>query len=143
MEKEKKAVKWLSLICIIFLIYMVLTSPISMYIGQATVANKVNGTQGYIPLERKPGTSSYYITEFTGYELLNDIEANVSIVRSIQFVKNKMLRIFFDLAPITGLSVSLFIYYYFCCLRRRRRQLSVLTILMGGHAPPIRLISIG
>ncbi len=141
MGKEKKAVKGLSMICVIFLIYMVLTSPISMYIGQVTVTNNVTGAQGYIPLERKQGTS-YYITEFTGYEILGDIEVNVSIVRSIQFVKNKLLRIFYDLAPITGLSVSLFIYYYFCGIRKKRWQLSVLTILIGGHAPPITLISI-
>lgn len=75
----------------------------------------------------------YYITG-AGNEILNDIEANLTIVRSLHDYKNIIYRIFNIL--LSTIEFGVFIYFLGYFIRRKKQHIPIMAMSIGGHAPP-------
>lgn len=130
------SLKLLPFICIVFLMYLIMTPSISMQLGRMLFGNSKIGLDKYYQIPFKQNESTYFISEFNGTEILIDSESKATLTRSLQFYKNKILRDFYDMLPVAGISLGVIICYYGYFIRKKRKQFSVPAILIGGHAPP-------
>jgi hypothetical protein len=76
----------------------------------------------------------YFISAFSGNEMLSDVEVHLIVNRNLQSISNIILRIHQILSPSIGFCVMLYCFGY--VIRKKRRHKSILSRFLGGHAPP-------
>ena len=80
-------------------------------------------------------TRTYMVTKFYYNELWNDIEFALISASSLQEVQAEFLRFYKFFLPILGTGV---IYYYIAYITKKKRRIkSIMSMSIGGHAPPI------
>jgi len=105
----------------------------------------VNNTNRYLPILSGSVTSSglpvkqsertYILKGFTGNEFINDIESSLLTSRNFRDFNSMIFRIFNILIPLIGFGV--FIYCLGYCIRKKKQHISILSLSIGGHSPPV------
>lgn len=103
--------------------------------GTSMIGN--SGNVNYTPLPLKNNQRLYFITAFTGNESISEVESYLSIDRNSLGFRGFTLRFFKYLLPAAGLGVLVLCFGY--VINKKEQHKSILTILLGGHAPPKHL----
>lgn len=131
----KHAIKLVPLICVLFIIYLILSPSASYQLGRGFYPKAkqhtdkryhIPGTQGTTPL------SLGYNTK----EILDGLERNAILTRSIRSFKSRIIRELDRILQVNVVNVGIFVCCYGYFIRKKRRQLALPAILIGGHAPP-------
>lgn len=75
-----------------------------------------------------------YLTAYIRNEILNDIEANLTITQIFRDYKTVIVKIFNIFLPLTSYGVFAYCLGYF--ILRRKQLISIMATFIGGHAPP-------
>jgi hypothetical protein len=137
-KKGRKQFYSLALIvCLVFQLCIVISPSVDEY-NSTPVINKLDYIIGLqTPLDNKQGRL-YFLSVWSGNETLNEIETNLSIDRNSWNSSGLILRFFNTLLPYTGLGVMILCFGY--VINKKEHKKSILSILLGGHAPPVSLL---
>jgi hypothetical protein len=125
----------LLIIGIVFFMHLIIT-PLSLTQGQSSVgrvADARESTTARTPI-RLFG-KSFIVADFTGNEILTDMEIIYTINRDIRDFQRIINRLLQSLG-LSIISLSILIYYILYSYKKMEQKKSVLAISIGGHAPP-------
>jgi hypothetical protein len=114
----------------------IVVTPISAAVSSGNPSAAANaGNLKYIPFPFRNGEK--VLTVFTGNETFNVIETYLSIDRNIYNLKGLILRFFRIILPCAGFGLLILCFGY--VINKKEQNKSILTIRLGGHAPPNNL----
>jgi predicted PurR-regulated permease PerM len=123
----------------VFLMHLIM-APLTFTQIQSTVKNvdrAGNVPKPYSPFQHVG--ESFIISDFSGIEILTNMEVNHIIDRNIRDFQRIINRSFQStVLPIINLGIL--IYYSLYVSRRLYQKKSVLATSNGGHAPPQRMV---
>lgn len=125
-----------AIILISLMFYMSVVTALDIlpdYSGGSAVAGAPEAVRD-IPIPGKNNTKAYFITNITGNEAIKELEANLTLERLSLTVRGPVLRFFKILLPFGGLAILILSILY--VVRKNGQNKSILSALLGGHAPP-------
>jgi hypothetical protein len=126
---RKSTKSFLDISCVLSAVFLLqlIATPIS-YTQGITIAPKQNN-----PF-RQLG-QVFIMSDFTGNEILTDVESNHVISRNLRDFQRLLNRIL-NTSALPLVSFAVLLCYYIPSFRKPEQKIPVLAISMGGHAPP-------
>lgn len=103
------------------------------YSGSTAVTAASEAVRG-IPIPGKNNTKTYFITNITGNEAIKELETNLTLERLSWKVRGPVLRFFKLMLMFSGFAILILSTLH--VVRKNRQNKSILSTLLGGHAPP-------
>ena len=123
------------MIGIVFLMHLIAT-PLSNIQSQSTTRTIGSGDVAKTQLPFQRDYESYIVADFTGIEVLTNMEVNYIINQNIRDFQRILNRASQPLVLPT-IYLGILIYYIFYLYRKLDQKKSVLSTSNGGHAPPL------
>jgi hypothetical protein len=134
-KNTRSFISILLIVGIVFFMHLIIT-PLSLTQGLST-GTRVAGT-GVATTARTPIRlfgKSFIVADFTGNEILTDMEIIYTINRDLRDFQRIINRLLQSLG-LSFVSLSVLIYYILYSYIKVEQKKSVLAISIGGHAPP-------
>jgi uncharacterized membrane protein AbrB (regulator of aidB expression) len=125
----------LLLIGVVFLMHLIAT-PLSNIQNQSAITSTTSSgdvSKTHLPFQR--AYESFFVADFTGIEILTNVEVNYIINQNIRDFQRILNRAFQPLVLPT-IYLGILIYYILYLYRKLDQKKSVLSTSNGGHAPP-------
>ncbi|MHB8127834.1 MAG: hypothetical protein ACYDEX_02430 [Mobilitalea sp.] len=116
----------LFLLCAVFLLHLIIT-PMAVN----RFSNATNKQSPFHLLAR-----SFIVVDFTGNEILTDMEINHVINRNLRDFQRQIARTF-DALGVLVVGLGLMLYYMQSLIRKVDQRKPILSTSVGGHAPPM------